>query len=444
MAVLAEQDNNSDASMTDPITSKKEKDSLLAPVLDDNIPVFIAKPIELAPGSPIEEVSLEAVPDGILPSQSHAKQQNIDEESDPIEPADDLVESMHSEEEKEPQSSTRVESESPRTPGRARRMKTRSGKIPQTDLPPGNIQSKDAPKSSSMPPPPIPDTQQPAKRGRYVRLKGDEKATRKMSKADEKVQKTAAKLAEKDAKAKRRVEALAKKEATVVDSEAPKGSPEVSSPVGPSTPLLNSQPAKSLPPSLDKWATIGAVSPEIPDSSPMMVDELHSSSYKNPQAPPSAADSDPNSADPSKPLFLHSNSQVPFPYSQWQAGSSIVQPSDSPTESDSDEDTTMRPKRTPRITSSSAPKYRRLTDIASQAMFSQDILSPTPFPLTPVFSDKSKATPGGDDEDDEEDDDEDEDSGSDSEAERKSHIPKSRRAGNSLRRKRKVGLLSYA
>jgi hypothetical protein len=71
-------------------------------------------------------------------------------------------------------------------------------------------------------------------------------------------------------------------------------------------------------------------------------------------------------------------------------------------------------------------------------MFSQDILSSTPFPPTPVVTNK----PQKQSDDSDEDEDDGDDTGSDSDTPVKSHIPKSRRAGATLRSK-KGGLLSF-
>jgi hypothetical protein len=134
-----------------------------------------------------------------------------------------------------------------------------------------------------------------------------------------------------------------------------------------------------------------------------------------------------------KRLFHLSDSQVSFPYSQWQGGVQIDQTEDTPTESESEDETLPKP------TSSVVPKFRKLTDI-SQAMFSQDILSPTLFPSTTATIEKPTGLPS--ESDDEEDDGDDSDS--DSDAQGKSHIPKSRRAGANLQSKKAGGLLCFA
>jgi len=71
-------------------------------------------------------------------------------------------------------------------------------------------------------------------------------------------------------------------------------------------------------------------------------------------------------------------------------------------------------------------------------MFSQDILSSTPFPPTPVVTNK----PQKQSDDSDEDEDDGDDTGSDSDTPVKSHIPKSTRAWATLRSK-KGGLLSF-
>lgn len=203
-------------------------------------------------------------------------------------------------------------------------------------------------------------------------------------------------------------------------------------------------------PSMDKWATIPASSPQIPNSS-LLVDQLRSSS----PAPPlvtndcqsgegsiaksqtvidTTTEEAPVSVEQNDPLFFPSASQVPFPYSQWQEK---IQGNDSLTESEDGDETPAGSKGT-RNTFSVAPKYRRLTDIASQALFSQDIMSPTP-PISTPSTNTSRDKWGEDSGDDDEDD----DSGSDSDKEGKSHIPSSRRAAT-LRSRKGLGLLSYA
>jgi len=437
--------------------------------------------------SPIEETyPLEDTMDIIEPSQpptEDTKQDKHIDRSDPIEPADNLMESTpHGKPKKESRSQS--PRQSPRKPGMAKRIKTRSGKLLssqpidlEADHPPESTplratrsepspslgsevrnsasQPTDAEKPSSveaMPPPPVPAVKAQPRRGRPP-LSQEVKAAREKAKADAKAQKAdekarmaAAKKAEKEEQAR-----AGQHDPKMISS--PKGTSgphtEVSSTVHPSTPVSIPRNLDS-PHSLDKWATIHNTS--SPRS--VMDDQLRSSS---PGHPPSAADdihsegidkqrtfltsapADDQSdsgdgAMQDNPLFVLSSSQVPFPYSQWQGGSYTAQAEDTPTESE--DEVSVEPKTKP---PSVAPKFRKLTDIASQAMFSQDILSPTPFPLTPVVSNKPKKHLS-DDSDDEEDDD---DSVSDSDTPGKSHIPKSRRAGATLRSKSRGGLSSF-
>lgn len=347
----------------------------------------------------------------------------------------------------------------PRSPGLAKRMRPRGRPVspsPPTSVdlqwPPSPPQSVKAdvkskspkrdpsepgtqPKSpervspDAMPPP----SSAPKKRGRPP-LPAEEKAARGKARLDEK-----------NRKAEERARKAAAKKVGVKGSKStPQSSqnPPASQPITPSPAAA----VRGEPQSLDKWAAlVTQSSPEVPDAS-LMVDELRSSS-----PPPATAPQPPTSPTPlpeneqldsadatAKPLFELSSSQVPFPYSQFQGATLASQAEDSPTESESEDEV---PKMTPRITSSATPKYRRLTDIASQAMFSsQDIMSPITFTSTPIPNGNSKAAV---EESDDEDDEEDDDSGSDSDADGKSHIPKSRRAGAKLKPK-KAGLLSFA
>jgi len=138
------------------------------------------------------------------------------------------------------------------------------------------------------------------------------------------------------------------------------------------------------------------------------------------------------------PLFILTESQPPFPYSQWNSvehfGESPLQGVPripSPTESADEEEVEVSVKSVPRNQKSRAP-YRKLTDITSQqTLFSTPaLLRPASFPS---LRNKLNDLYGRDGQ--EEESDPESDSGSDADGEAKSHIPKSRRAGLASQRK---------
>ncbi|KIM92094.1 hypothetical protein PILCRDRAFT_111662 [Piloderma croceum F 1598] len=482
------------------LSIRKEKKALLAAVLGVVSPFSKGKDamsnVVPQPESPIEETHLpEDAMDIIEPSQPSAEEMNKhSDRSDPIEPADDLMDSAPQGEPGDA-SQSRAVSQSPRKPGMAKRMKTRYGKVPfnqavnlEADRPPvstslpgakagmksaepspllGSAVLESARKLSNVeisssedviPPPPVPAVKGPPRRGRPP-LSREVKAAREKAKADNKAQKANEKArktgANQDEQVLQRVEKHdAKKIASPKGASEPRT--EGSSTVQPSTPM--SIPRNLDPPhSLNKWATIpNSSSPR----SGMLVDQLRSSSPGHTlsadddilsngndkqrtllsSAPENDHSSSGDAVTQHNPLFILSSSQVAFPYSQWQGESYANQAEDSPTESESEDEVPIKSKTKlqPHAPSSVVPKFRRLTDIASQAMFSQDILSSTPFPPTPVVTNK----PQKQSDDSDEDEDDGDDTGSDSDTPVKSHIPKSRRAGATLRSK-KGGLLSF-
>lgn len=479
------------------LSIRKEKKALLAAVLEVVLPFSKAKDVSNnvvpQPESPIEETyPPEDAMDIIEPSQPSAEEMNEHaDRSDPIEPADDLMDSVQ-QGDPEDASQSRAVSQSPRKPGLARRMKTRYGKVPfdqavdlEADRPPistslrgakagmrsaelspslGSGVLESARKLSSveisgsediMPSPPVPAAKGPPRRGRPP-LSQEVKAAREKARADNKAQKANEKARKTGAKQDEQVlQRVGKHDTKKIAS--PKGASqsrvEGSSTVQPSTPM--SVPRNLDPPdSLDKWAAIHN------SSSPRSVDQLRSSSPGHllsadddilsngndkqrtflSSAPVNDQSSSGDAVTQHNPLFILSSSQVAFPYSQWQGESYANPTEDSPTESESEDEVPIKSKTKlqPHAPSSVVPKFRRLTDIASQVMFSQDILSSTPFPPTPVVTNKPQKQSDDSDEDEGDGD----DTGSDSDTPVKSHIPKSRRAGATLRSK-KGGLLSF-
>ncbi|KAI0356191.1 hypothetical protein OH77DRAFT_1423786 [Trametes cingulata] len=108
------------------------------------------------------------------------------------------------------------------------------------------------------------------------------------------------------------------------------------------------------------------------------------------------------------------------------------------------------PKRRPRAAWMADAPYRRLSDIATQQLFTPSSQIPSPA-LFPASQSQTRPSQGGfgrhEDDDDDDDDDESDDgasSGSDSEAgAKKSHIPQDRRAGAGVQQRKKSGLLSF-
>ena len=418
------------------LLTRKEKNALLAAVLGDGSPLIQ------------EDNDLDAV---------------------------DLMQSTPHDKLAENGSRNPTPSQSPRKPDLTKRTKTQNGKArssgPAVDLDDAvestaarTTRSFEGSRSTiversdtveAMPLPVIPAIKGPRGRGR-PRLSPEAKAAREKEKAEIKARNTAEKArkaeekAQKEQKEQEPRERLAKVD--VKKAGLRKATSQSRTRVLPTAgPAVDSR-DPDPPHSPDKWATIdnNVSSPGVQETASMMVDQLRTSSPSRSPSPVNGARSkvtDKQSLSPSpnkdqskpngNPLFMLSNSQVPFPYSQGQGGSFSTQAEDT-SESESDEEILVKSKAIPRITKT-APKFQRLTDIASQAMFSQDILSPTPYPSTPAIGGNLKEAP-----EEPESDDDDDDTGSDSDAQERSHIPKSRRAGATLRSKKGGGLLSFA
>ncbi|KAK0461224.1 uncharacterized protein EV420DRAFT_187276 [Desarmillaria tabescens] len=184
--------------------------------------------------------------------------------------------------------------------------------------------------------------------------------------------------------------------------------------------------------SLDTWEILKTSSPNTDaDSSlnydelvSMNQDELTSSTPNDRRLAPqvtkrqTADSSDLHDSQPTDdPLFLPSESQRPFPYSQYQAGTDDQVDAN---DSDDEDEVEATVKSGPDVTASS---FRRLTDIGSQRSF---FSSQTPGWQKADFSRPTLQDLYGNGPEDESDSsDEDNDSGD----EKTSHIPQSRRAG---------------
>jgi hypothetical protein len=126
------------------------------------------------------------------------------------------------------------------------------------------------------------------------------------------------------------------------------------------------------------------------------------------------------------PLFLHSESQQSFPYSQYP--NALRQSPDSEDEEDEVQAFVVKP----RASTKSSSKFRSLTEIASQPTLFTPTIHPTPNNSSKeeVTNLYGRANKGGEEEEDSSDSDT--ESESDAKA-RKSHIPMSRRAGVHLK-----------
>ncbi|KAK0485836.1 hypothetical protein IW261DRAFT_1452341 [Armillaria novae-zelandiae] len=189
-------------------------------------------------------------------------------------------------------------------------------------------------------------------------------------------------------------------------------------------------PSKLRRQSLDTWATLKPSSPNTDPDSSINIDELVSVNYgevtsstPNDRRPAFQATSqqiaegtsslDSHDSQPTDdPLFLPSESQHPFPYTQYQAVSAH--------DSEDEDEVEATVKSGPDITASS---FRRLTDIGSQRTFfssqppgwqKADFSRPTLQDLYGGVPDDESGSSDGD---------------SDDGSERTSHIPQSRRAG---------------
>ncbi|KAL0956448.1 hypothetical protein HGRIS_002596 [Hohenbuehelia grisea] len=181
--------------------------------------------------------------------------------------------------------------------------------------------------------------------------------------------------------------------------------------------------------SMATWETLDPSSSPQPDST-VMEDELQ---YPSPgpvtSTPLPASQSNDGFAipdDPVKsPLFVLTESQRPFPYSQWQ-DTQVEEDVLNGAEIQDEEEVAaaVHSLRSPSATSTAFGAYRKLSDIASQAVF------PTPSLIkAPILAPPTKATL-----DDlyglsQREEEEETDSGSDSDTAVPSHIPAARRAG---------------
>lgn len=153
----------------------------------------------------------------------------------------------------------------------------------------------------------------------------------------------------------------------------------------------------------------------------------------------------------SEPLFLPSSSQVPnTPYALAQPQPTPRAAEDTSEDSGSESDDKPAGLQRARPWLREAP-FRRLSDIASQAMFTPDSVFRRIAPATPTDGWWSSGKKGAADkvrqnaESDDDDDDEEEDESDEDEDEgKKSHIPQERRAGAGVQKKRASGLASFA
>lgn len=119
-------------------------------------------------------------------------------------------------------------------------------------------------------------------------------------------------------------------------------------------------------------------------------------------------------------------------------------PTASESSQDEEEPVPKQPARYPAKTWTQNSRFPRLSDISSQAFLSPLPTPTSSFPLRPAGSQLgSQKSINADDDDDDDDDDESSES-SDDDDDEKSHIPKERRAGITVQKKNKAGLLSHA
>ncbi|KAH7920779.1 hypothetical protein BV22DRAFT_777888 [Leucogyrophana mollusca] len=451
------QDEVDRARSPDPTTGEQKQDTLVSP--------------QLSP------VGISTAESHATPIDLSAEQEHQEDAADPIEPADDIAEppldnSVHDPIEvttpTTPKEKTFVPpmSQSTPKPGVTKRMKNRGGKVPlsQLELPVSvlKMEAKDLVT-------PLPAKKIGRKAAPLMTLASQDSVARRTRNAtrrsasvadDAPVSSTPIAVSQPITRGER----AASKAAQTTKRT---GAPEESNPTEPTVPMSDplataisaATPAMrqsaTVPQSLDKWTVLAE-----PSSPSFMLDQLRSSS---PQESPETStphikpgittregdvDVDDDSGDETlkkEPLFILSQAQTPFPYSQWNGPvvppkEQVAEPSSS-TESESDNDLGVgsKVKATP-ISRSQKPAapYRRLTDIASsQALFSQDILVPRSSPLKLVASTKKPNKYDDDDDDDEPSSDSDSDSNS------KSHIPAGKRAGSGLQRKGGRGLSSF-
>ncbi|KAJ7076355.1 hypothetical protein B0H15DRAFT_864243 [Mycena belliarum] len=355
---------------------------------------------------------------------------------DPIQPAEDFPPTPVQQ-----NKSTSVGT--PSTPRMVQRMKDRNGKIPvrlsqldppfaltpqtrATSLHPvqndivtegqvdDGVSQKSKTRSStriSSIPPPLPPSPQLTKRRRAPNKTAEQRA-----------QEAAAKLVAKEERARIRKEkaetkAAGKKGATnAKDSTPPPSDHMTVAEAQIERPTYSSPHTSRTPMSQDEWTVLKSASPldeEYQDAGSMR-DELRSSSPE----PPNHQDGE------NAPLFLPAESQLPFPYSQWDSVPDDFRPGSPQNSGDEEEEEEVAMSM--KSSQSRPGTYRRLTDIASQpSLFSTPPLRPAEFlPSTfPRAKDKREELYGTVPRDDDSTD-------SDSSAgDAPSHIPKSRRAG---------------
>ncbi|KAF5380539.1 hypothetical protein D9615_004537 [Tricholomella constricta] len=192
------------------------------------------------------------------------------------------------------------------------------------------------------------------------------------------------------------------------------------------------------PTSLDTWATLKPSSPFPDTDATMMVDELESSSsplYTKMDGANPEEEGASQEAPTKDPLFILTESQPPFPYSQWNDAPQQQEAEHDPISNDSDdanevEASVKRPQPKP----SQTARYRRLTDITiDHGLFSTPAnLRPARFsPLGNQLATDMYGRTGQEEIESESD------SGSDdSDTQEQSHIPKSRRAGVTRNRRK--------
>jgi hypothetical protein len=184
--------------------------------------------------------------------------------------------------------------------------------------------------------------------------------------------------------------------------------------------------------SLNTWEVLNDSSSQVGDITMMMEDELQSSpstqtpfpkftngkSTKESEHDPASQDNGPSTT--KEPLFILTESQPGFPYSQWATGHGPESANDS--EDEEEVAAVVKPQLARQMASHS---FRRLTDItASQQLFQ------APITMQPSQLASSKNTPNdpygrkGKESESEESD-----TGSDSDEDTPTHIPKERRAG---------------
>jgi hypothetical protein len=175
--------------------------------------------------------------------------------------------------------------------------------------------------------------------------------------------------------------------------------------------------------SLDTWTTLRASSPLPETESTIMIDELRSSSPgSQSQLIPGKLNSKPPLTSSDDPLFILTESQPPFPYSQWS------NPEDHQASNDSEDEQEVQAsvQSQSQAKTTQPPKYRRLTDIAGHRSF----FSTPSQNLRPTRSSSNKlADMYGRTGVEEIESASDSDSDSDAQVPVRSHIPKSRIAG---------------